>query len=416
MRRLLDRLRLALGKQRIIPIPREACAPRESWDSADLKETFCISVENRTFDTVWVSLSGKMFIDNADLIREDLEATIRSEPLRNVVIDMRDVAYLDSAGAAILTDIYQISRESDNEVKLANVPENIRDFLEFVDLEKIKQAGSLKGREEPNLLVQIGEGAQKFYANAKDIIVFIGAVAEAMGQDLIRPKKAKWDRIWKLIERAGADAIPIVLALSFLMGGILAFQAALQLRKFGANIFVADLVSVSICIEMGPLLAALIVTGRSGAAYAAQIGTMQVAEEIDALRVMGIDPVKYLVAPRIIAVALALPCLTLFADLIGIFGGCVISVFSLDLTPTTYFNQVHKVLEVSDVLKGLGKSVAYGVEIALIGCLRGFQVRGGAESVGAATTSAVVTCIFVLTVTNAILSLLYHYVPKLWIM
>ena len=414
MGRLLDRLRLALGKQRIIPIPRDVCAPRESWDSADLKDTFCISVENRTFDTVWVSLSGKMFIDNADLMRAELEAIIRSEPLRNVVMDMAEVTYLDSAGAAILTDIYQISRESDNKVKLANVPENIRDFLEFVDLEHLKEAAALKGREEPKLLEQIGEGAQSFYNNSRDIVVFIGAVAEAMAQDLIRPKKAKWDKIWKLIERAGADAIPIVVALSFLMGGILAFQAALQLRKFGANIFVADLVSVSICLEMGPLLAALIVTGRSGAAYAAQIGTMQVTEEIDALRVMAIDPIKYLVAPRILAVALALPCLTLFADLVGMLGGCVVAAFSLDLTPTTYFNQVRKILEVSDVLKGLGKSVAYGIEIALIGCLRGFQVRGGAESVGTATTSAVVTCIFVLTVTNAILSLLYHYLPKFW--
>ncbi len=295
-------------------------------------------------------------------------------------------------------------------------PSAIKNFLEFVDLEHVKEITSVKGLEEPNLLVQIGEGAEKFYANAKDIIIFIGAVAEAMAQDVIRPNKVKWDRLWKLIERAGADAVPIVTGLSFLMGGILAFQAALQLRKFGANIFVADLVSVSICTEMGPLLVSLIVTGRSGAAYAAQIGTMQVTEEIDALRVMAIDPIKYLVVPRILAVALALPCLTLFADLIGIFGGCVVAGLSLDLTPTTYFNQVHKILEVSDVTKGLGKSVAYGIEIALIGCLRGFQVRGGAESVGHATTSAVVTCIFVLTATNALFSLLYHYVPKLFSM
>ena len=355
MGRLLDKLRLALGKQKIIPIPRAVCAPRELWDSTDLKETFCISVENRTFDTVWVSLSGKMFMDNADLMRDELEAIVRSEPMRNVVMDMREVTYLDSAGAAILTDIYQISRELNNTVKLANVPERVKNFLEFVDLEHVKEITSVKGLEEPNLLVQIGEGAEKFYANAKDIIIFIGAVAEAMAQDVIRPNKVKWDRLWKLIERAGADAVPIVTGLSFLMGGILAFQAALQLRKFGANIFVADLVSVSICTEMGPLLVSLIVTGRSGAAYAAQIGTMQVTEEIDALRVMAIDPIKYLVVPRILAVALALPCLTLFADLIGIFGGCVVAGLSLDLTPTTYFNQVHKILEVSDVTKGLGK-------------------------------------------------------------
>ena len=414
MGRLLDRLKLAFGKRKEIPIPRDVCAPRESWDSTDLKETFCISVENRTFDTIWVSLSGKMFMDNADLVREELLAIIRTESLKNVVMDMGEVAYLDSAGAAILTDIYRKCKELNNTVKLANVPERVTNLLEMVDLEHFKESAILKPREAPGLLVQIGEGAEKLYANAKDIVIFIGAVAQAMGQDLIRPRKIKWDRLWKLVERAGADGVPIVAALSFLMGVILAFQAAIQLRKFGGNIFVADLVSVSICLEMGPLLAGMIVTGRSGAAYAAQIGTMQVTEEIDALRVMAIDPINYLVAPRILAVALVLPCLTLMADLMGIFGGCLVAAFSLDLTPTTYFNQVRKVLEVSDVMKGLGKSMVYGIEIALIGCLRGFQVRGGAESVGGATTSAVVTSIFVLTVTNAVFSLLFHYVPKLW--
>ena len=222
-----------------------------------------------------------------------------------------------------------------------------------------------------------------------------------------------WDRIWRLIERSGSDAVPIVTILSFLMGAILAFQGALQLRKFGANIFVADLVSLSICLEMGPLLTALIVSGRSGAAYAAHIGTMQVTEEVDALRVMAIDPIRYLVSPRILAVAFVLPCLTLFADLLGIVGGCIVAAFSLDVTPVAYFNQVHKVLELSDVVKGLVKSFVFGIEIATIGCLKGFQVRGGAESVGNATTSAVVTSIFILTVTDAVFAVLYYYLPSL---
>jgi phospholipid/cholesterol/gamma-HCH transport system permease protein len=220
----------------------------------------------------------------------------------------------------------------------------------------------------------------------------------------------KWESLSRLIETCASDAIPIVTALSFLMGAVLAFQAAIQLRKFGANIFVADLVSVSICIEMGPLLTAMIVAGRSGAGFAAHIGTMQVTEEVDALRIMAIDPMRYLVSPRIIAVALAMPGLTLIADMVGILGGCVVAVLSLDLTPTTYLNQVTKILEVSDVAKGLTKSLAFGVEIALIGCFRGFQVRGGAESVGTATTSAVVTSIFIIVATDAIFSMLFHYV------
>ena len=203
--------------------------------------------------------------------------------------------------------------------------------------------------------------------------------------------------------------MPIVTLLSFLMGAILAFQSANQLRKFGATLFVADLVSISICLEMGPLLTALIVAGRSGAAFAAHIGTMQVTEEVDALRVMAIDPIRYLVSPRIIALALVAPCLTIFADIVGVLGGFMVGVFSLDLTPTQYLSEVKKVLELDDVLKGLTKSLVFGIEVAMVGCLKGFQVKGGAESVGAATTSAVVTSIFVIVVTDAVFALLFHY-------
>jgi phospholipid/cholesterol/gamma-HCH transport system permease protein len=296
---------------------------------------------------------------------------------------------------------------------LINVPARIQSFLDLVEFEHFKIAGILQLQPAPPLLVQIGEGALTVRRNVRDIITFIGASVTALMYDLSHPRNLMWDRIWRLIERSGSDAVPIVTLLSFLMGAILAFQGAIQLRKFGANIFVADLVSLSICLEMGPLLTALIVSGRSGAAYAAHIGTMQVTEEVDALRVMAIDPIRYLVSPRILAVAFVLPCLTLFADLLGIVGGCIVAAFSLDVTPVAYFNQVHKVLEMSDVVKGLVKSFVFGIEIATIGCLKGFQVRGGAESVGNATTSAVVTSIFILTVTDAVFAVLYYYLPSL---
>jgi phospholipid/cholesterol/gamma-HCH transport system permease protein len=415
MRRLLEMLRIGARGKSGSPGSSEPFQAASGGDSGDdTAQAFNLKVEHETFDALWVNLSGQIFMDNADIVREQLIEVIKAQPLKNLVLDMSSITYFDSSGAAILTDVQRMCGEMNNTLRLANVPERMQSLVKLVDREHLKDSEILMPRQEPSLLVQIGDGTRKVIANAKDIIAFIGAVAQATAHDLVRPRRMKWDRLWKLIERSGSDAVPIVTALSFLMGGILAFQAALQLRKFGANIFVADLVSVSICVEMGPLLVALIVTGRSGAAFAAQIGTMQVNEEVDALRVMGIDPIRYLVAPRIVAVAFALPCLTLFADLIGVLGGCLVASFSLDLTPTTFFNQVRKVLEVSDVLKGVLKSAAYGVEIALIGCLRGFQVRGGAASVGHATTSTVVTCIFVLTVTNAVFSLLYHYLPRVW--
>lgn len=409
LKHVLKFLGISLGRANN-PSPKES-APPETPKESDAR--FFIKVADRAFDELNVSLSGRISVENAELVRKRLVETVKGQPLKNIVIDLGAVEYFDSSAAAILIEVNRLCSELQNSLKLINVPARIQSFLDLVEFEHFKIAGILQLQPAPPLLVQIGEGALTVRRNVRDIITFIGASVTALMYDLSHPRNLMWDRIWRLIERSGSDAVPIVTLLSFLMGAILAFQGAIQLRKFGANIFVADLVSLSICLEMGPLLTALIVSGRSGAAYAAHIGTMQVTEEVDALRVMAIDPIRYLVSPRILAVAFVLPCLTLFADLLGIVGGCIVAAFSLDVTPVAYFNQVHKVLEMSDVVKGLVKSFVFGIEIATIGCLKGFQVRGGAESVGNATTSAVVTSIFILTVTDAVFAVLYYYLPSL---
>jgi phospholipid/cholesterol/gamma-HCH transport system permease protein len=381
--------------------------------SAPSQPDFTVTVHGKAFDELYLGIAGKVHVDNAREVLKQLEGAINADPLRNVVVDLGEVNYFDSAGVAVLLEINRKSAQLNNAVKMVNVGPRIEGLLKLVDFEGQKATSILQPRDEPGILVQIGQGAEDLYANIRDILTFIGASVVALFQDLSRPGKVRWDGFLTLLARAGSDAVPIVTCLSFLMGAVLAFQAAIQLRKFGANIFVADLVSVSICLEMGPLMTAITVAGRSGAAFAAQIGTMKVTEEVDALQVMAIDPMRYLVSPRILAIAIICPCLTLFADMVGILGGCVVANLSLDLTPTTFFTQVTKVLEVSDVTKGLIKSFAFGIEIATIGCLRGFQVRGGAESVGWATTSTVVTSIFVIVATDAIFSMLYHYLDLL---
>jgi phospholipid/cholesterol/gamma-HCH transport system permease protein len=379
-----------------------------------MPETFSITVDSHVFDKLYLRVSGRISMENADKVRKELLEIVHAEPMKNVVVDLAGVDYFDSSGAVILMELEAICSDLDNTLTTDNAPSRVRELLDLADFRHLDSAGILEPRKGPNLMVQVGEGAEGLFQTVKDIFTFIGATTVALLQDLSNPRKLKWDSLWKLLERAGSDAVPIVTVLSFLMGGILAFQAALQLRKVGANIFVADLVSVAMCWEMGPLMVAIIASGRLGAAFAAHIGTMQVTQEVDALRVMAIDPVRYLVSPRILAVALALPCLTLFADLLGILGGCFVSTFTLDLPPAAFFNQMNKVLEIADVAKGLGKSFVFGIEIAAIGCLKGFQVKGGAESVGKATTSAVVTCIFVITVTDAVFSAFFYYLPIAW--
>lgn len=373
--------------------------------------SYSLNVDDAIFDRVQVTLAGRVSVSDAERLRVDLAKIAKAEPLKDVVIDFRGVEYFDTAAAAVILETQRLCHEMRNSLKVTNVPARVESFLNLVDFTHPLNADLFRPPSTPGLVVQIGDGALGFYQNANDIITFIGAVVVAMGQDIANLRTLKWDRLWKLIERAGSDAVPIVAMLCFLMGAVLGFQSAIQLRKFGANIFVADLVSISICMEMGPLLTAVIVAGRSGAAYAAHIGTMQVNEEIDALRVMGIDPIRYLVSPRVIAVAIALPCLTLIGDVVGILGGCVVAMVSLDLTPVSFFNEVQKVLELSDISQGLIKSFAFGIEIATIGCFRGFQVRGGAENVGKATTSAVVTSIFILTVTDACFAVVFYYLP-----
>lgn len=384
--------------------------------SGQSTESVIIQTSETTFDELQIVVSGSVTIENAAEVSSKLRKILEDNPLKNASIDLKKLTRADSSAAAIMIEAYQKCRSNNNLLRFRNVPDSIKRYLTLVNLDRLESSTILEQPPEPGFIQQVGAATLHFLNNVSDMLTFIGAVVIAVARDMRRPSGIKWDGMAKLVERAGADAVPIVTLLSFLMGCILAFQSAIQLRKFGANIFVADLVSLSICLEMGPLLTALIMAGRSGAGYAAHIGTMQVREELDALRTMGIDPIRYLVTPRIVAVALVAPGLTIMADLVGVIGGCLVAYFSLDVTPTGFFNQTHKVLEISDVLKGLIKSLVFGIQIATIGCLRGFQVRGGAEGVGRATTSAVVTCIFILTVTNAIFALLFYYFPRLWIL
>jgi phospholipid/cholesterol/gamma-HCH transport system permease protein len=211
------------------------------------------------------------------------------------------------------------------------------------------------------------------------------------------------------MQKTGVDGLPIVALISFLMGLIMAFMSAVQLQQFGANIYVASLVSLSMVRELGPIITAIIVAGRSGSAFAAEIGTMKISEEVDALFTMGFEPTRFLVIPKIIASVTMLPILTLFSDLFAITGGLVVGVFMLDLTASAYVDQTIRSLELFDVFLGFIKSGVFGLLIAWVGCLRGFQVTGGAASVGQATTSAVVSSIFLIILSDSMFSVILRF-------
>jgi phospholipid/cholesterol/gamma-HCH transport system permease protein len=266
----------------------------------------------------------------------------------------------------------------------------------------------LRPRRPVGTLDQLGRATLAVLLELKLVLAFFGQLVVSWVGLARAPRSANWRELPATMERAGADAVPIIMILNFLVGLAMAFQAAEQLARFGANILVADLIGISVTRELGPLMAAILVCGRSGAAFAAELGSMQVNGEIDALRTMGFAPMRYLVIPRSLALALVLPLLTVLADLAGLLGGLVVGVWVLDLSPRGYLYQTARVVSVWDLSTGIIKAAIFGFAISMIACQQGLATHGGAEEVGRRTTSAVVASLFSVIVIDAAASILFR--------
>ena len=259
----------------------------------------------------------------------------------------------------------------------------------------------------PGVLERTGRGALAASEQALALLGFIGESALALGACIAHPSRMRWRPILYNIRSAGVNALPIVALLSFLLGVVVAYQAAAQLRRYGANIFVADLVGLSMLREFAPLITAIIIAGRSGSAYAAQIGTMAVTEEIDAMRTIGIAPLDLLVLPKLIALMIAMPLLTVFADLLGVFGGMVMARTQLDVGFTEFLDRFANAVDIRSYLIGVGKAPVFAAIIATVGCFQGLRTKGGADSVGRQTTRSVVQGIFLVIVADALFSVAF---------
>ena len=241
-------------------------------------------------------------------------------------------------------------------------------------------------------------------------MTFGGAMfAEAL-RCLLHPKLVRWQDVLVSMKKIGVDGLPILALISFLMGLIIAFMSSLQLKQFGANMYVASLVAIAMVRELGPIITAILVAGRSGSAIAAEIGAMRVNEEVDALVTMGFNPIRFLAVPKVLAAAAVVPLLTFFSDLCAIVGGMAVGIFGLGLTFGTYTSLTSWALTVFDVVAAAVKSLVFAVLIAGMGCQRGFSVRGGAEAVGNATTSAVVAGLFLIIVTDSVFAVALNYI------
>lgn len=326
---------------------------------------------------------------------------ISTKKYKKIILDLSEINEYDSFLVVFINGLKSIS-----ELEIKGSNDDVKSFIKRFSFEKLP--GEVKGKGNLTFFENTGNTAISIYNDIIDFVEFFGNLLINIASLIFRPGKIRWDDFPYQFLRAGVNAIPIVLLILFLIGLITGYQGAIQLEKYGADIYIADLVGVSITRELSPLMVAIIVAGRSGSAFAAEIGTMKVSEEIDALKSMGFDVFAFLIMPRLLAVAIAMPFLTMLADLTGIIGGMVSGLAELNITMTGYFNELNLVLWYSDILTGLLKSIVFGVIIAAVGCYRGLQVSGGAESVGQYTTASVVTSIFLIIVTNAIFTIFFQ--------
>lgn len=358
---------------------------------------------------ITLHVQGNMDASNAATMIETFSDVIKDRQPRSLTVDLQKVTYLDDFGALVLVETRKMMSNGKDHFCLQNVNDEASKVLSILNFESLEKGDPFRKKRPPSMLIRLGEATIRHASDLKFLLSFMGSICLSLLHVCSHPKSLRRDDTFLCMQKTGVDALPIVGLISFLLGLIMAFMSSVQLRQFGADIYVASLVSLSMTRELGPIMTAIIVAGRSGSAFAAEIGTMKISEEIDALFTMGFDPTRFLVVPKIIASVIVVPLLTLFSDVFAIIGGLVVGILTLDLTANAYITQTIKTLTLFDVFLGVFKSGVFALLIAGIGCLRGFQVKGGASSVGQATTSAVVSSIFLIILFNSVCSVILRY-------
>jgi len=357
-------------------------------------------------DGVRVDLGGEITIAEAPALWKRVSELLEGiGDKRRVQIDNGAVEVIDGACMALLVHLRSELKARRVHCEFTGGSPAVR---RIVDLYGGRRRPKVRRRRRAkNAVEQVGQATVDLFQEGVSVLDFFGQLVSSAWQSLRNPRSINFRDIALTMERAGADAAPIVLLINFLIGFVIAYQSAPQLKQFGASIFVADLVGVSMTRELGPLMTAIIVCGRTGAAFAAEIGTMKVSEEVDALRTLGFTPLRYLVMPRVLGLVCVAPLLTLLADAVGILGGLVVGATTLDITPTAYWIQTVDAVKPWDVFSGALKSIVFAGAIALIACQQGLATSGGAEGVGRRTTSAVVSILFTLILLDALFTVLF---------
>lgn len=357
-------------------------------------------VQRWVFEGSWCLNEGLPAV--ADLLAQ--AGPLPASPAK-IALDASAVSAWDSGFAMLLNRLVVRLQAQGAQLDLAALPQGLRRLLQLAEL---GQPPEPQSRAKPGAVQKLGEATLKLWADMQAFARFIGELLLAGLQSLGGRGSFRSRDFWAVVEQVGPQALGIVSLISFLVGLILAYMGAAQLALFGAQIYIADLVSIGMVREIGALMTGIVIAGRSGAAFAAQLGTMQVNEEIDAYRTAGLAPMQFLVLPRVLALLCMTPLLTLYASVMGILAGALVVVLVFGLDATAYFNQTLEVLTLTDLWVGLLKAAVYGAMVGLSGCLRGMQCGRSAQAVGDAATSAVVTGILLIVVTASMLTIMFY--------
>ena len=345
-------------------------------------------------------------IDFPESIDTDLNQAIEDKKAQSVYLDISSVVAWDSALLTVIISLAELCRQRQLDFDASSLPKEMTRLISLLD-NAPKRNVPAHERHDASFLHNVGTNVIAAVREVGDVIAFLNSATLAFISVLRGKANYRAADTWMIMQQTGAEALPIVSLLNFLVGAILGYIGAMQLEKFGAEIFIGDMVGVAMTREIAAIITAIIMAGRSGAAFAAQLGTMKVNEEIDALRSMGLSPMEFLVLPRMIGMMLMMPLLAIYANFMGVFGGALVAYAALDITLEQYLDVVIESVGLNDVFVGFTMAIVFGAIVAVVGCQKGMSCGKSAEEVGASTTSAVVTSTVIIFVSAAILTVFY---------
>jgi phospholipid/cholesterol/gamma-HCH transport system permease protein len=353
---------------------------------------------------------GRWNMASAVRLQVDLE-TLQGPSGGVVELDAAEITGIDSTGAWLLYRTLKRLQSEGLDTRLVNASPTVAEMLDQMAANDVPHPAPERAENGLIRVVRhVGETTEEIYWEVIDGIAFLGLVMQTLAGTLLHPSRLRLTPLVFHMEKVGLNALPIVGLISFLIGVVLAYQGATQLQKFGAEVFVVDLIGVSVLREIGILLTAIVVAGRSGSAFTAQIGSMKVNEEVDAMRTLGLDPIQVLVIPRTLALVLMLPLLAFFSDIMGLLGGGLMAWSVLDVSPGQFIERLNGSIGMWTFWVGIIKAPVFGLLIALVGCYEGLQVANSAESVGSRTTRSVVESIFLVMIVDAVFSIFFAFI------